>query len=171
MRTLEHRSTRVARVGGWTAAITMVMILGVGTGRDAAEAQSASGGRFQLIGGAAGGGGRSAGADHVLVGAVVPLGSTAAVAAPVIPAEAYVVSGGLLGGPVPLSPAVRLSVQRVTDGTFELSWPDSAEGYVLESSPAVWPKTDWSPVVPQPVEKVLRIKPQDSVRYYRLRKG
>ena len=132
-------------------------------------AQSADPGTFRLVGMSVGGGGVSTGATHRVVGAIVAMGSSSAQESGGLPVGGYQVSGALLGGLLLRSPEVRISVSRRTDGRFELSWPE-APGYVLETSPAVWPRTDWTQVAPQPADRVLVVTPSELVRYYRLRK-
>lgn len=132
-------------------------------------AQSTTPVSYQLQGMPVGGGGVSTGATHRLMGAVVAFAETLASSSTGIPGGGYALSGSLLGGAAPRSPEVRISVSRRSDGRFELTWPE-APGYILETSPAVWPRTEWAPVTPQPADRVLVVTPAELVRYYRLRR-
>lgn len=166
MITKVHGGTTGSLAWCWLVAAGCAGLAGLGfPGR----AQSTTPASYQLQGMPVGGGGVSTGATHRVVGSIVAFGETMVASSIVIPGGGYELSGSLLGGAAQRLPEVRLSVSRRSDGRFELTWPDVA-GFVLETSPAVWPRTDWAPVNPQPADRVLVVTPADLVRYYRLRK-
>lgn len=67
----------------------------------------------------------------------------------------------------------RLRVQQTAPQEVEVSWPQSAQGYQLESSVAPLPGGDWQQVPQAPDIRngsfVLTLQPTDRERYFRLR--
>ncbi len=70
-------------------------------------------------------------------------------------------------------PAPKLSVQLTQDGVV-LSWPKSATGWTLESTPVLGPNAQWTPVQVQPSQVgenfQVTIRPTEAAQFFRLKK-
>lgn len=70
------------------------------------------------------------------------------------------------------TPAVRLSAARQAEGMIRLSWPASAEGYVLQETAALpggWTDST-APVTIEGNEKIVMVEANAAARFYRLKK-
>jgi hypothetical protein len=140
-----------------------VLLLGSG-GFVLSRAQAnLAGGIYTLFGHASAGGGASGAAGYSVSG---ELGVTAS----------GVSSGGnfsLISGvsrvvPRPTGP-VEIAI-RASQSQVELSWPVTAVGYVLESSPSIGSGALWQPVSPAPTQTTHTVVAAQTARFYRLRK-
>lgn len=132
----------------------------------------AAGGDFRIVGNVVGGGGASAGGQYTLRGAVAQggVGRSVSIVVPGSGTIDYRLIGGWLGplsAPIPAAPSLR--VRFTEDKLAELTWDQDITGFVLEFSPAIGPKADWQPVIPQPVGSSFTTPCAQPARYFRLR--
>jgi hypothetical protein len=75
--------------------------------------------------------------------------------------------------PLPQTIAVpgEVSVVIMLDGgAVTLSWPESGDGYVLESAVAIDTPAGWQPVTPAPAGRSFTVPATEPARFFRLRR-
>ena len=77
-----------------------------------------------------------------------------------------------LGGGLPEGPSLTVARSGATTATF--SWPESAEGFALESSPTLGDGASWTgvtePVVPSGGQNTVTVETSGAARFFRLRR-
>ena len=123
-----------------------------------------TGGSYAVIGAPTGGGGNSSGGNYALAGWLASTGAGTSTG------QEFELTCGLFslyGVPVG---DVALKVQVTADGRARIWWPAGIPGYQLEYASSIGPGANWQEVFPMPVDHNYFVPPDQSARFFRLRR-